>query len=272
MLASDATGQRQAEEHEIRRKRDYALRHGGSVEGYEASYPCPGVMEWHDHDGAIWMAVCSVCGESIGVKIKDPAAEVKRRVDRAHFPEMFRTKVFEPTEGSAQARAMLRSWLDRWEDDKRPPAPALIGANGRGKTHLLVLVAGDLIRNRLVDVLFAPAGELVEAMRQDNDDRVARAYTCGLLILDDMAQAPTDWTAERMFELIDARYRNGLPLLLSTNAPIMEWSDAFGPRVASRLAEMTAPVVMEGPDWRQSPPGIGGSLPDACERPVDMFL
>jgi len=268
MLAGDPIGLRQAEEHEAKRQRDYALHHGGKLDGYEPRHPCPGVMEWHDHDGPIWLAACSVCNETIGVRVPDPAAEVKRRVERAHFPEMFRTKVFEPTEGSAQARTMLRAWLDRWEDDDRPPAPALIGPNGRGKTHLLVLIGGDLIRNRLVDVLFTPAGELVERMRQESDDRVARAYTCGLLILDDLAQAPTDWTAERMFELVDARYRNGLPLLISTNVPIVEWSDAFGPRVASRLAEMTAPVVMEGPDWRQNPPRVGGSAAAAA----DMFV
>lgn len=266
--AEHPTDARYDEERDILALRRH-VQETGSKDGFVPRYPCSGTLEWHDHDGPVWIAVCSECGFEIGVPAKtiDPAAEIERRKARAHFPSLFADKPFDPSPGSASARAMLRQWVERWKDEDRPPAPALVGPPGRGKTHLMVLVAGDLVRRHLVDAMYAPAGELIEAMRESfrdgigtRSDTVDRATTCGLLVLDDMAKAPTDWCAERIYELIDARYRAGLPVLMGTNVPVMEWPEAFTPRTASRLAALTAPVAMDGPDWRQQGPAESSDI------------
>lgn len=280
LLAGDPVGQRQAAEHDILAKRRHVMEHG-TEKGFTPTFPCKGEMEWQDQSSAVWEAVCSVCGFELGVPARsiNPAAEIERRTRIAGFPEMFGDKPFVPSDGTAQARAMLKKWLDLWEAAWRPPSPALVGPPGRGKTHLLVRVAASLIRHHMTDVMYAQAGELIESMRSqfgNGDVDVTsgigrRASRCGLLVLDDLAKPPTDWCSERVYELIDARYRAGLPILMSTNVPVGEWREVFTARTASRLAEMTAPVLVEGPDWRQSPPAAAGSLPDTCERQSDIF-
>jgi DNA replication protein DnaC len=175
---------------------------------------------------------------------------------------MFEGKPFDATPGTLEARTLLRSWVEGWGTADRPP-PALTGPSGRGKTHLIVLAAATLIDRHQVDVMFVPAGELVESTRSDAG-RMERAVTCGLLVLDDLSHAPTDWTAESLYQLVDIRYRHGRSILLSTNAAVKEWPDTFGDRTASRLVGMTDPVAVSGPDFRQ----VG----ERAQVPDDIFV
>jgi chromosomal replication initiation ATPase DnaA len=239
----------------------------GSLDGYQPPKPeelCDGIFEWYSRSGPVWLAACTVCNQDIGVNAKhfDPAEAVSRRRSSAGFPSAFEGKPFDATPGTLEARTLLRSWVEGWGTADRPP-PALTGPAGRGKTHLLVLAAATLIDRHQVDVMFTPAGELVESQRGDTS-RMERAVSCGLLVLDDLSHAPTEWTAEGLYQLVDVRYRHGRPILLSTNAPVKAWPDTFGDRTASRLVGMTDPVAVTGPDFRQL--GIQATVPD------DMFV
>ena len=54
----------------------------------------------------------------------------------------------------------------------------------------------------------------------------------GLLVLDDLgAERTTEWTEEQLFQVIDARYRGKLPLVVTSNAA----DGQIDPRVLSRL-------------------------------------
>ena len=51
--------------------------------------------------------------------------------------------------------------------------------------------------------------------------------------------------------MIDHRYANCLPLIITSNMPPKNVADQTGERVASRLAEMCEVVQMTGPDRRK---------------------
>ncbi|SCK62970.1 hypothetical protein YUWDRAFT_06734 [Streptomyces sp. AmelKG-D3] len=67
------------------------------------------------------------------------------------------------------------------------------------------------------------------------------------MILDDLGAAKqSEWTEGITYRLINRRYTDLLPPLITTNPPTAALRDAVGDRVASRLAEMTTTVVLTG--------------------------
>ncbi|MEU1071866.1 MULTISPECIES: DnaA/Hda family protein [unclassified Streptomyces] len=142
---------------------------------------------------------------------------------------------------------------------------AIVGPMGRGKTHLAWQAAklwaaaclADPACRYLPTVTAHRATELFDALRPDAPASpytvLEAAKTCGLFILDDVAAAkPTMWTQERLYELIDERYVEERPILITADVPPSKLADWTGPRVASRLTEMCTVQVLDGTDHRQA--------------------
>lgn len=130
---------------------------------------------------------------------------------------------------------------------------------GTGKTHQAygavrsLLTAGVRLRWEA-----ATTADLYARLRpragHDAERDLATLSTCPLLILDDLGAAKqSEWTEEITYRLINRRYTDLLPTLLTTNLPTAALRDAVGDRVASRLAEMTTTVVLTGADRRRRP-------------------
>ena len=63
-----------------------------------------------------------------------------------------------------------------------------------------------------------------------------------MLILDDLgAEKPSDWVKEQLYVIINRRYENMLPTIITTNCTMNELKDRIGERTASRIIEMTTP-------------------------------
>jgi DNA replication protein DnaC len=151
-----------------------------------------------------------------------------------------------------------------WADGTRATdALAIVGPMGRGKTHLAwhaarLWAAGRLARDdcREFPTLVAHrATELFDRLRPDAPDSpydvLDKAKAAGLLIIDDVAAAkPSTWTQERLYELIDERYIQQRPVIITSDVPPAALGEWVGPRVASRLTEMSTIQVLNGPDHR----------------------
>jgi DNA replication protein DnaC len=139
------------------------------------------------------------------------------------------------------------------------PSLLITGPTGTGKTHQAygairaLLAAGVRLRWEATT-----AADLYAAQRpqQGNDpERQLWALArCPLLLLDDLGAAKqSPWTEELTYRLINHRYNQLLPTLVTTNLPVADLRDAIGDRVASRLAEMTDRVILTGRDRRRHP-------------------
>lgn len=75
-----------------------------------------------------------------------------------------------------------------------------------------------------------------------------------LLIIDDLgAERDTEFTWENVMNVIDARYRAGLPLIITTNLEPKDFTDRGDirrQRVFSRLKEMCVCLEVRGADRR----------------------
>ena len=132
----------------------------------------------------------------------------------------------------------------------------LQGGYGCGKTHLAAAIANFAVEMG-VPTLFLTVPDLLDMLRfsYDSDDttfesRFNEIRNASLLILDDFGtQNATGWAQEKLFQIINYRYINKLPLVITTNLSL----DDIEPRFRSRLSdrELVTDVRINAPDYRR---------------------
>lgn len=167
----------------------------------------------------------------------------------------------------------LLAWIDtlvsdarRAQSDRGTPIAAvsagpsllLLGSTGVGKTH----EAYGAMRELAVSGVSAgwavtTAADLYAALRPrhgiDSEAEFRKFRDSRLLFVDDLGaeRKPTEFTEEVNFRLINHRYENHLPMLMTSNVGPAELGARLGDRVTSRLREMCERVSMKGPDRRR---------------------
>lgn len=138
----------------------------------------------------------------------------------------------------------------------------LVGGYGCGKTHLEVAVAKELIKNGY-SVSFKKTinlyNEYKNAASWKNDDEVNgfvnRVSESDLLILDDLVGVDdmgNNTSYEQfLYQIIDERYIQKKPLLISTNIPSDMMNRKFTPRIFDRLTAMTSRINNRADSYRQ---------------------
>ncbi len=139
-------------------------------------------------------------------------------------------------------------YVDHFEElrGNRQNSMGFHGDPGSGKTHVLMAVANALLQ-RGVSVLYFPyaegADEIHQASRKDDDAysrRIEAMKHVDLLFIDDLFKGtePSKFQIKWLFSVINYRYLNHLPILLSSEKSpddIMNIDLGLG----SRLYEMT---------------------------------
>lgn len=137
---------------------------------------------------------------------------------------------------------------------------ALVGGVGCGKTHLVAACANQLLargRHPLyvvvpdwLDYLRDAFGDDDEGgERADLSERMRQACEADVLLLDDLgAESSSVWTRERIYMVLDARYRSHAPTVIATNV----MPGALEERVGSRLRDVALSrlLVLVGEDFR----------------------
>ena len=141
----------------------------------------------------------------------------------------------------------------------------LEGSYGCGKTHLAAAIANECVQ-RGIPTLFITVPDLLDSLRFAYNDpettfeqRFEDIRSADLLVMDDFGtQNATPWAQEKLFQIINARYINKLPTVITTNLIL----DEIESRIRSRLqdAEFVKYVRITAPDFRRptetSNPGI----------------
>jgi DNA replication protein DnaC len=132
----------------------------------------------------------------------------------------------------------------------------LQGGYGCGKTHLAAAIANSAV-GMGVPTLFLTVPDLLDTLRFsfDSDDttfeqRFAEIRNAGLLILDDFGtQNATAWAQEKLFQIVNYRYINRLPLVVTTNLDM----DDIEARIRSRLADpdLVSVIRITSTDYRR---------------------
>lgn len=140
----------------------------------------------------------------------------------------------------------------------------LEGPYGCGKTHLAAAIANFAVEMG-VPTLFLTVPDLLDMLRfaygaEDTtfEQRFDEIRNAKLLVLDDFGtQNATGWAQEKLFQIINYRYINKLPLVVTTNLSLSEIEG----RIRSRLQdpELVSDVRINAPDYRRPTDDMGHS-------------
>jgi DNA replication protein DnaC len=163
-----------------------------------------------------------------------------------------RFSTFKPDKATKDALSMCKNYADEIGKDWHPFL-TLCGINGTGKTHLAFAIGWHFILARQKSVIYYQSERLFQAVknsfgRQGDQDIIGKCEKVDLLILDDLAaQKSSPWTDATLSALIDFRYINQIPTIITTNAA----PDEIDRRIASRLAEGNI-LVLNTADYRKT--------------------
>lgn len=127
----------------------------------------------------------------------------------------------------------------------------LFGAIGTGKTHAAVAAVRPS-HFRGIDCRFVPSVELLDLLRPPNPASLLYDLAAvSILVVDDLGtQRDSEWTDERLYALLNRRWLEELPTVVTTNVPHQQMEERFGPRLFSRLRHGAVGVELVGRDRR----------------------
>lgn len=140
---------------------------------------------------------------------------------------------------------------------RRPEGWLLLeGGYGCGKTHLAAAIANQAVSQGIL-TLFITVPDLLDFLRfafsdpeTTFEERFEEVRTVDLLVLDDFGtQNATPWAQEKLFQIMNYRYINKLPTVITTNLLL----DQIESRIRSRLQDETfvRRVRITAPDYRR---------------------
>ena len=137
------------------------------------------------------------------------------------------------------------------------------GAPGLGKTSLAVSIARYLLDNgeavvyvQLTQFFDALKKTFAEDAAEDEDDVLRRYQQPPVLVIDEfhVDAGKTDWRRGRAYDLINYRYSNQLPTVITTNYSDAQIETAWGEPTAHRMEAMAHWIELTGMELRRREP------------------
>lgn len=192
------------------------------------------------------------------LKMSAVNAKTEKLLGGSGLGKRFMQRRFETFKVTAETKAAYDACVAFCEDfSEDSKGLRLVGNYGCGKTHLTAAIIHRLAEKGIGGV-FVVVPELLRAIRrgfnqpnEDSEKIVKLTEKAPLLVLDDLgAEKPSDWVREQLYVIINRRYENMLPTVITTNCTMKELVDRVGQRTASRIIEMTTPYKITAADYR----------------------
>lgn len=186
-----------------------------------------------------------------------------RRMDeirRTGFPaDQLKQWTFEKDDGShPKISTLAKNYVEKFEDFKNDGKGLIFyGGVGTGKTFIAAAIANALQANG-VETLVTNFTNISNKLQESFDGKQAYMNSLNnfdLLVIDDFgAERKTEYMQEVVFNVIDARYRAGLPMVITTNLgldAIKSPATIEEKRVMDRVLEKCFPVEVSGGSHRR---------------------
>lgn len=143
--------------------------------------------------------------------------------------------------------------------DRSAPSLLFYGETGLGKTHLSLAIAGEVIQNGF-HVIYGSTQNLMRKMERErfsnsrglSQETEQTLLDCDLLILDDLgAEFSTQFTVACLYNIINTRLLQQLPVIISTNLSGSELESRYSRRITSRITSTYTSFLFLGNDIRQ---------------------
>jgi DNA replication protein DnaC len=134
----------------------------------------------------------------------------------------------------------------------------LTGGCGTGKTHLAAAIANQTLATGNQTVMFTVVPDLLDHLRAtfdpsrgvDYDERFNSIRNTFLLVLDDLGtENTTPWAREKLYQIVNHRYNERLPTVITTN----QRDQGIDDRILSRMLDrgLSRRITFNGDDYRR---------------------
>ena len=158
--------------------------------------------------------------------------------------------------------AKLSDAMKKYADDfaqfkKESKGLLLYGSVGTGKTFYAACIANALIDKgyKVLMTNFARLTNQIQGMYEGKQDYIDNLNMYQMIIIDDLgAERKSEFMQEMVFNIIDSRYRSGLPFIITTNLTAEEIKQPQGigyQRIYDRILERCFPVEVAGASRRR---------------------
>lgn len=148
-------------------------------------------------------------------------------------------------------------YVDKFDEmQKKNQGLLFYGDVGTGKTYTASCIASELIRREKAVIMNCTAEFLRLLQSFDTANNVSeRLNNCLLLIIDDLgSERDTSFAYEKIYGIIDNRYRAGKPVIITTNMSINEMQSEPAVqkrRIYERILETCYPIRFQGLSYRK---------------------
>jgi len=154
---------------------------------------------------------------------------------------------------------LIRWYATNFEDmEIKNQGLLFYGGVGTGKSFAAACIANYLLALR-VPVIMTSFIKLLNAMQSfdsDNEKLLSQLNRARLLIIDDLgAERGSDFALEKVYNIVDSRYRANRPLIITTNLDIKDIQnpkDIRYARIYDRIIQICVPAEFTGDSWRKS--------------------
>lgn len=196
-------------------------------------------------------------------KQKDYEEEM-RRIERLKAASLMDAKLksatlktFTQKEDNQKLYTIVKNYVDNFETFYKSNRGLLFwGTVGTGKSYAAACIANELLNRKTPVVMtsFVKVLQVIQDNTENETEFVNRLCAARLLIIDDLGtERNTDYALEKVYNVIDSRYRTGKPLILTTNLNLQDMQmtqDIRYQRIYDRIFEMCHPVMVNGTSWR----------------------
>jgi DNA replication protein DnaC len=186
---------------------------------------------------------------------------IKRVLAMSNLGERFKNATFDSWEnkpGTEHCFWAMKQYAEDFGKDTET-GYCIYGRPGNGKSHLAAALANRVI-HRGYTAVFIEVPDLFSQIKatydgEGSEDKIMHSLAvCDLLVLDDAgAEKPTEWVKEKFYQIINTRYKNHLPVVITTNTKDMAGlEDIIGFRAYDRVLEMCEPLKNNGESYRRN--------------------
>ena len=200
------------------------------------------------------------------IEMENEKARVKNRGNRYRnfsiIDNKFLNSLFENADFAEKHMEIAKKYAEKFMEKNCDVGILFYGNSGTGKTFASSCI-GNYLMERGRNVIALNIGlyltELKQEWNKKETELLHKISKCDLLIIDDLGcEKISEWVLEKIFLLIDTRYRASKPVIITTNLFYSRDNEkcgiynTFGTRIKERILEMCFPVCCKGESKRKS--------------------
>lgn len=197
--------------------------------------------------------VTFLCKCQVKANAEKQEAEAKKKLIQDRMQDCFRSLTVhneDDDDPESKAASICRGYAKQFSREAK--WAVLYGECGRGKSFRAAQICKAIIE-RGYKARFTSLTEIERALWDgEKADVYKNLDRYDLLVLDDFgAERSTEYLKEIRYNIVDMRYTNGKPLLITTNVTKFHGDDISDQRTYSRIREKSLFIKIEGKDRRE---------------------